>query len=198
MTLTGLDIIVLLVIGGAAVLGFLRGFVTEVLALFAWLLVVLAIKLFHTPLARLLADTVGTAQGGAVLAFAILAGATYFGGRLIANTIGARTRDSFLGPIDRALGFGFGAVKGLVAASIAFLLLVLVFDTIRGGPNQRPDWITGSTTYPMLDASSATIADFVDRRRRGEPVFGERREPADGNAVEPLDREQAPRGRGSR
>lgn len=42
MTLTGLDIIVLLAIGGAAVLGFLRGFVTEVLALVAWLLIVLA------------------------------------------------------------------------------------------------------------------------------------------------------------
>jgi len=27
-------------------------------------------------------------------------------------------------------------------------------------------------TYPMLDATSAGIADFVDRRRKGEPVFG--------------------------
>lgn len=180
MSLTGLDIVVLLLIGGGAVLGFMRGFVTEVLALVAWLLVVLAIKIFHTPLARVLADTVGTAQGGAVLAFAILAGVTYFAGRLVANTIGARTRESILGPIDRALGFGLGALKGLVLVSIAFLLLVLVFDTVGGGPSMRPKWITNSTTYPMLDKSSATIADFVDRRRKGEPVFGGRR-----RAVEP-------------
>lgn len=172
MTLTGLDIIVLLVIGGAAILGFMRGFVTEVLALLAWLLVVLALKLFHTPLAQALAGVVGTAQGGAVLAFAMLAGATYFGGRMIANTIGARTRDSFLGAIDRALGFGFGALKGLVLVSIAFLLMVLVFDTVGGGPAQRPRWITESSTYPLLDRTSAGIAEFVDRRRRGEPVFG--------------------------
>ncbi len=172
MSLTGLDIIVLLAIGGAAILGFLRGFVTEVLALVAWLLIVLALKLFHTPLAAALAGTVGTAQGGAVLAFVILTGVTYFGGRLIANAVGSRTRDSFLGPIDRALGFGFGALKGLVLVSIAFLLLVLVFDTVGGGPAKRPQWITGSTTYPLLNATSASIADFVDRRRKGEPVFG--------------------------
>ena len=174
MTLTGLDIIVLLVIGGAAILGFMRGFVTEVLALLAWLLIVLALKLFHTPLGEALAGVVGTAQGGAVLAFAILSGVTYFGGRMLANTLGARMRESFLGPVDRALGFGFGALKGLVLVSIAFLLLVLVFDTVRGGPAKRPEWITSSATYPLLDKSSATIADFVDRRRKGEPVWGER------------------------
>lgn len=177
MTLTGLDIIVLLVIGGAAVLGFIRGFVTEVLALLAWLLVVMALKLFHAPLAELLAGWVGTAQGGAVLAFAIVAGLTYFGGRMVARAVGGRMRDSFLGPIDRALGLGFGALKGLVLCSVAFLLVVLVFDTVGGGPAQRPKWITDSTTYPLLDASSATIADFVDRRRHGKPVFGQDDEP---------------------
>lgn len=173
MGLTGLDIIVLLAIGGAAVLGLMRGFVTEVLALLAWLLVVLAIRLFHAPLAAMLAGVVGTEQGAAVLAFAILAGGSYFGGRLIANGVGGRTRKSVLGPIDRALGFGFGALKGLILVSIAFLLLVLVFDTVYGGPAQRPEWIRKSRSYPMLEATSGTIADFVDRRRRGEPVFGE-------------------------
>jgi membrane protein required for colicin V production len=177
--LTGLDIIVLIVIGGAAVLGALRGFVTEVLALLAWILVVVAIKFFHSPVAELLSGIVGTTQGGAVLAFAMLGGVTYFGGRLLANDLGSRMRDSFLGPIDRALGLGFGALKGLILVSIAFLLLVLVFDTVGGGPSKRPEWITKSITYPMLDATSAGIADFVDRRRKGEPVFGGGGEAAD-------------------
>jgi membrane protein required for colicin V production len=188
VALSGLDIIVLIVIGGAAVLGFVRGFVTEVLALLAWLLVVLALKLLHQPLAGLLADAVGTAQGGAVLAFALLAGLTYFGGRLIARTIGSRIRDSFLGPIDRALGFGFGALKGLVLTSIAFLLLVLVFDTVGGGPAGRPEWITGSATYPLLDRTSAGIAQFVERRRRGDAAFpGAAAGEGSGNAAAPRD-----------
>lgn len=173
MTLTGLDIVVLLAIGGAAILGVLRGFVTEVLALVAWVLIVLALKLFHTPLAATLAGLVGTVQGAVVLSFALISGVTYFGGRLIANAIGARSRDSFLGPVDRALGLGFGALKGLVLVSIGFLLVVLVLDTVSGGPSKRPAWITTSVSYPLLNATSAGIADFVDRRRKGQPVFGD-------------------------
>jgi membrane protein required for colicin V production len=148
--------------------------VTEVLALLVWVVIVLALKLFHSPLTELLARPVGTAQGAAVLAFAILSGVTYFGGRLVANSVGSRTRSSFLGPVDRALGLGFGALKGLILVSLAFLMLVLVIDTVRGGPAKRPAFLTTSVTYPLLNATSASIADFVDRRRRGEPVFGDR------------------------
>ena len=172
MGLTAIDIIVLISVGGAAVLGVMRGFVTEVLSLMAWLFVVVAMKLFHTPLTRALVDSVGTAAGAATLAFAIITGVTWFGGRMVANGVGARTRKSILGPVDRALGLGFGALKGLILVSLAFLMTVLVIDTVRGGPTMRPRWITASRTYPLLNATSAGIADFVDRRRRGEPVFG--------------------------
>ena len=57
---------------------------------------------------------------------------------LLARAIGARTRESFLGPIDRALGLGFGALKGLILVSIGFLLIVLLFDTVGSfGPLAR-------------------------------------------------------------
>jgi membrane protein required for colicin V production len=178
MGLTALDIFVLISVGGAAVLGLTRGFVTEVLSLTAWLLVVFALKLLHSPLSAALADSVGTAAGAATLAFAMIAGVTWFGGRMVARAIGARTKKSIIGPVDRALGFGFGALKGLILASLGFLLLVLVIDTVRGGPTRRPTWITASRTYPLLNATSAGIADFVDRRRRGEPVFGDTARPS--------------------
>lgn len=171
MGLNALDVIVLLLVGGSAVLGWIRGFVTEVLSLMAFLFVVVALKLFHAPLAHALLGTIGTAAGAAVLAFAIIAGLTYFGGRLVANGVGGRVRTSVLGPVDRALGFGFGALKGLIIASLAFLLVVLVLDTIHGGPRDRPLWLTRARVYPLLNVTSASVADFVDRRRHGEPVF---------------------------
>lgn len=172
MNLTALDILVFLAVGGAAVLGLMRGFVTEVLSLFAWVAIVFALKLFHAPLTQTLTGVVGTTAGAAVLAFAILTGVTYFGGRTIARAIGSRTRDSIVGPVDRALGFGFGALKGLILASLAFLLVVLMTDTVRGGPAHRPEWLTSARVYPLLNQTSAGIADFVDRRRKGRPVFG--------------------------
>lgn len=179
MDLQGLDILVLIAVGLSAALGAKRGFVAEVLALFAWVAMVFALKIFHLPLSRALVETVGSAGGAAVLAFAILAGGTYLLGKLVAGAIGRRTRTSVLGPVDRALGFGFGTLKGLILASLAYLLVVLVLDTLGGGPTRRPAWLVEARTYPLLNATSASIADFVDRRRRGEPVFGRRRTPAD-------------------
>lgn len=178
MNLTAIDVIVLLVVGATGVMGFLKGFVTEVLSLFAWVAIVAAIKLFHLPLAQALAPTIGTGSGSAVLAFALIAGIFYFGGRLVARAIGARTRESILGPLDRVLGLGFGLIKGLILTSLAFVLLMLVVDTVGGGPSRRPGWVRDSVTYPLLNATSASIADMVARRRRGEPVFGARRAPA--------------------
>lgn len=172
MGLTGLDIAVLLGVGAAAALGWWRGFVTEVLSLLAWVLVVFALKALHTPLTTALTGIVGTSSGAAILAFALIAGIAYFGGRMLARAMGRRTKQSILGPLDRAMGFGFGALKGLILASLAFLLLVLVYDTIDGGPKQRPTWLTKSRTYPLLNATSAFVADFVAKRRKGQAMFG--------------------------
>lgn len=171
--MTAIDIVVLLAVGAMALLGLKNGFVTEALSLLAWVLIVVALKLFHSPLTEALAGPVGTAGGAAVLAFAILVAAAWFGGRAAARAVGSRVRTGFLGPVDRALGFGFGALKGLILASLAFLLLMLVIDTVSGGPTKRPGWVVDSTTYPLLNWTSAGIADFVDRRRKGEPLFGE-------------------------
>lgn len=173
MGLNALDILVLLVIAGTALLGIRRGFVSEVLSLFAWVAIIFVLKVFHAPLTSAFVGPVGTASGAAVLAFAVLAGATYFGGRLVANAVGARTRSSILGPVDRALGFAFGALKGLILASLAFLLVSLVTDTVQGGVANRPAWMVQARTYPLLNATSAGISGFVDRRRRGLPMWGE-------------------------
>lgn len=176
MGLTALDIMVLVGVAGSAMLGIARGFVTEVLSLFAWVAVVFAMTFFHARLAAMLAPSVGTVSGAAVLAFALIAGTTYFGGRMVANALGRRTRNSVLGPLDRALGFGFGALKGLILASLAFLPVLMLVDIRDGGPTGRPDWMVRSRTYPLLSATSASMADMIDRRRHGRPVFATRDE----------------------
>ena len=79
MALTALDIIVLVAVLGAALLGLKRGFVTEVLSLFAWVAIVAMLKLFHVALAAKLSSVVGTPSGAAVAAFVVIAGALWFG-----------------------------------------------------------------------------------------------------------------------
>ncbi len=163
--MTALDVIVLAVLGGGAIFGFMRGFVQEVLALTVWLLILFAIRFLHTPLSNALVDSVGSEGGAGVAAFLILFGGVYIGGRMTARAIGRRTRSSVIGPIDRILGLGFGAIKGLAMLSLLFLLLVLINDTIYGDGAERPEWMTSSRTYPLLNASSAELSEFMQENR---------------------------------
>ena len=165
MGLTALDIVVLLLVGGGAVLGLWRGFVTEVLSLFAWVAAIFALKIAHAPAAAALGGVVGTASGAAVLAFAIIFLVVFVAGKLVARSLGRRTRTSILGPIDRVLGMGFGALKGLIGATLLFLLANLATDTVYGSRSARPDWMRASQTFPLLNASSRAIVDFVAARR---------------------------------
>lgn len=170
--MTALDIIVLLLVGGLGIGGFRKGFVTESLSLAAWVAGFAAVKLLHTPVAAWLAEPVGTEGGASVLAAALLFGVTFTGGRLIAGRIGNASKASALGGFDRVLGFGFGAVKGLLAASFAFLLFSLVYDTVYGGDAERPLWMSESRTFPLLNATSRALVDFVGERQRGGVADG--------------------------
>jgi len=163
--MTALDIFVILVVGGAALVGFVRGFAHEVLALVAWVVAIVALKLFHAPLAERLAGSVGTAAGAAVLAFALLFLPTYVAVKLFAKAVGGRTRRSVLGPVDRVLGGGFGMVKGLLGATLIFLLANLATDMVYGGDAERPEWMTGSRTFPLLNASGRAVVDWVEQRQ---------------------------------
>ena len=170
--MTALDIVAIVLLGGGAAFGAVRGFVHEALSLFAWVLAVMAVKFFYVPTTNLLAGPIGTGSGAAVAAVVILFGVTFLIGRLLAVSLGKRTRQSVLGPVDRVLGLGFGFVKGLIAASLLFLLATLVIDTVRGGPANRPDWMRNARSYPLLNATSRAMVDYVNRRRTigGEPV----------------------------
>ncbi len=163
--MTGLDIFVLLLMGGAAVFGFVRGFVQETLSLMAWILVIFAVRFLHAPVSDFLVAPVGNEGGASVLAFGSIVIVTYALGRWIAKSIGRKSRKSLLGPIDRVLGFGFGMVKGLIGATLAYLLVVLVYDSIYSSQEPRPEWIANSRTYPLLNASGDTMVQFVEDRR---------------------------------
>ncbi|ARS26322.1 CvpA family protein [Sphingomonas sp. KC8] len=166
MNLTALDIIVLILMGGGAVMGGLRGFVAEMLSLFAWVAAIIAVKIAHGPVTEWLAAPVGTHMGAAVLAFALIFISVFVTGKLLAARMGQQTRQSVLGPVDRVLGFGFGGVKGLILAALLFLAANLASDVISGASSERPEWMRDSRTFPLLNASSRAIVDFVEMRSK--------------------------------
>ncbi len=162
--MTGLDIIVFAIVGVAAAGGFMRGLVQEVLSLAAWILALFAIRNLHTPLDQAMTPYVPTETGSAILAFAMLLLIPYAGMKLIAGRAADGKRDPLLGPIDRVLGFGFGAIKGAIIAVLAFSVLVLGYDE-GWGYQGRPTWISSARTYPVINASSEALVELIAERR---------------------------------
>src|SRR6476620_8455500 len=91
--MTALDVFVfLLLIGGAAV-GFVRGFVHEVISLLAWIVGIAMLKLFHAQLWSGLTGTVtDNPTAAAVLAFAVLFVPSFVIVKLLARSLGGKTR----------------------------------------------------------------------------------------------------------
>jgi membrane protein required for colicin V production len=171
--MSALDIFVILLLGGGAMIGFVRGFVHEVLSLVAWIVGVVMLKLFHEQLWTGLTSFVGTSAGAAVLAFALLFVPSFLLVKLLARTIGGRTKKSILGPIDRVLGGGFGMLKGLIGATLFFLFANLATDLVYGAQADRPEWMAKSRTYPLLNASGRAIVDWVKDQRGKRAEDGE-------------------------
>ena len=162
--MTGLDYIVLLIVGVAAAGGFMRGLVQEILSLAGWFLAIFAIRALHTPATELLSGYIGTGTSTAILAFVLLLFVPYFAMTLIARSVGSASRKSVLGPVDRVLGLGFGMIKGFLIVVLAFSMVVLGYDSVWGAQG-RPTWITSARTYSLVDASSRSLVEMIAERR---------------------------------
>jgi membrane protein required for colicin V production len=167
-----LDVFVFLLLLGGAAVGFVRGFVHEVISILAWIVGIAMLKLFHSQLWSGLENSFHTSPAaGAVLAFAILFVPSFLLVKLLARSLGGRTRrHAILGPVDRTLGGGFGLLKGLLGATLFFLLANLATDMVYGPQADRPQWMTKSQTYTLLNASGRAIVDWVEARRHKPPA----------------------------
>ena len=162
--MAGLDIIVIVIVGVAAIGGFMRGLVQEVLSLASWVFAALAVHFLHPVLSPAMSDFLNFDRLTPVFAFVLLLLIPYAAMKLIASNISEASDGAILGPIDRVLGFGFGAVKGALIAIFAFSLLVLGFDE-SWGYKGRPNWIVTARTYSAADAFSRDLVPMIAVRR---------------------------------
>jgi membrane protein required for colicin V production len=143
MPVTVLDIVVIVVVLISAILAMVRGFVREVLSVASWAAAAAAAYFFYKPVVPMVqpyfeSKTVGVIVAAAAIFFVALIIASY-----ITMKISDFVIDSRNGAIDRALGFVFGAVRGL-------LLLVVAFLFFNWLVNPAPAWVTQAKTGPLL------------------------------------------------
>lgn len=168
--MTMLDLTIAIIVGVAAIGGFARGLVQEVLSLASWIMAALALHFLHPYLTEGLRYVYKADPAVSLFAFVLLLLIPYSAMKLIIGNISEASDGAVLGPIDRVLGFGFGGVKGALIAVFAFALLVTGFDE-SWGYRGRPEWITGARTYAAADAFSRQLLPSIAVRRdrlRGE------------------------------
>ena len=161
--MNGFDLIVLTIVAVAAIGGFLRGFVQELLSLATWFLAAFSIRFLHTPVYEVLVRHIRSEETTAIIAFAVLLIIPYAGMKLIAGRA-AENGAVALKPFDRVLGFAFGLVKGAIIAVFAFCLIAFAFDddwSITG----RPTWVATARTYPAINAATNELVPMIAARR---------------------------------
>lgn len=157
---TGFDYVVLTLTGIFALFGLVRGFTREAISLAGWIAGAVVVRFFHEPVTRWLAPHVGGEAAGAIVAFLLLFFGTVIVGSLIGGMAGGVTRRSGLGAIDRVLGLGFGAVKGVILSAVLFLLLQFatgLFDVDK----ESPDWLANARTAPLLGMTAEAMVGWV-------------------------------------
>ena len=185
--LTAFDIVVGIIVVLAALAGLARGFVGEIVSLLAWVAGIAAVRFFYTPVKAVAARLTGTESGGAILALVAVFLIAFIAVRVIGGKLSSGTKASIIGPVDRLLGLGFGAVKGVLGAALLFLLVNMAFDTIDPG-EPSPDWIATARTAPTLAMVSKALVDFVEEHRRLAPDIAGADDPHAGLGIPPAEK----------
>jgi membrane protein required for colicin V production len=121
-----------------------RGFVREVLSVASWVAAAGAAYLGYKPLFPMVqpyfqSKTVAVIVSAAAIFFIALVVASY-----ITMKISDFVIDSRIGAIDRAMGFVYGAVRGLLLLVIALLFFNWLVPT-------PPAWVSAARSKPFLD-----------------------------------------------
>ena len=147
MKFTLLDGILLIVILISAVLAMIRGLTREVFSIASWVAAA-AVAYFLWDDARPYVQRYVEDEN---LAIGITIAGIFFVTLLIVSIITMRISDFVLdskaGPLDRTLGFLFGAARGLLLVIIAVLFLNFFI-----APERQPEWIALAKTKPWLDS----------------------------------------------
>lgn len=168
-TLTGFDLVVLTLVGLLALIGLIRGFTHELIGLAGWVAAILAVRLFHEGLTGWLIPRTGGEGSAATIAFILLFFGTLLAARLVASAAGGRAKRSLLGPFDRLLGLGFGALKGVILASALFLMaqfMTGLFDDDR----VPPAWLGESRSAPLLALTANAMVGWVSDMSANAPA----------------------------
>lgn len=198
MPITLLDGIVIGFVLVSAMLAMVRGFSREILSIASWVAAAAAAYFFYPAVQPYVApyidhDMVALAVAAAIIFFLALIVVT-----VITMKVADFIIDSKVGPLDRTLGFIYGAARGLLVLAVALLFFSWLVGT------NPPAWVTEAKSRPLLESIGTWVQGILPddpensilNRLRGEeatePGTPAPAQPAPGPAQPPVPEEDLP------
>jgi len=158
---TFIDVLVVATMLVSACWAAYRGFVRESLSIAASLAAGIAALLFGPAMTRMLAGTfsgwAAVVAGYGLVFFLVMLPLT-----LVSYRFSESIQRSQVGPIDRALGLVFGAVRGLALIAVCYIVL-----GIAVAPENQPYSIRDARSLPLIQSSALTVLSLLPTRDRG-------------------------------
>lgn len=158
MPITLLDGILLVFMLVSALLAMVRGFSREVFSLASWVAAAFGAYFFFPMVLPKVQDYITSPIIAKIVTVILIFVVILFLVSFITMKMADFILDSRIGPLDRSLGFLFGAFRGLLLVVIA----VALFDGFSppGSPGY-PKWISQAKSKPMLDSMIVELTNIL-------------------------------------
>jgi len=158
-----LDLVLILIVGGSVVSGFLSGFARAGVGFLAAIIGVLFGFWFYGIPAVWIHKFISSVAVSNLVGFLVVFVACLVLGGLIGKLLSKLFKWTGLSWLDRLMGAGFGFVRGALIA-VAFVSVLLAF-----APRPMPAWMTGSFLLPYAMDTSNALASLAPRALK-DPV----------------------------
>jgi membrane protein required for colicin V production len=156
MPVSPLDLAVLAIVLISAFLASVRGFTREVLAIISWVAAAVAAFYFYPQALPYAKQYISNPTIALIAAIAAVFLVTLIIVALITVKISDFILDSRIGPLDRSLGFLFGAARGALIALVAFAFFVWLVPE-----KNQPAWVKDSRVRPLLEPAGETLVGLL-------------------------------------
>lgn len=155
MPITLLDVILIGITLFSAILAMVRGFSREVLSVASWAGAAAAAYFLYPSVVPLVQPYISGEDIAKIAAAGIVFLITLIVLSIITMKIADFIIDSRIGPLDRTLGFLFGAARGVLLVVVGMLF----FNWLVAA--NQPDWIANAKSKPILDSLGKELLAYL-------------------------------------
>jgi membrane protein required for colicin V production len=180
MVFTGVDVGVAVLVLISAVLATARGFTREILSLATWAgsaAIAAYMYFYHNDIAAKYIDNPLIATGVTIVGSFLIALIVL---HLLTMWIGDMVVDSRVGPLDRTLGFVFGAARGVLICIVAAVFANFLLGT---DSDKVPPMLRDAKSYPPLLSAGDWLIGLLppDIEKQVTDFLQKRHQPAEDN-----------------